>query len=114
MMAIRKWLVNLTFSEKSIAPLVVFRVLFGIMMMLSTLRFISKGWVEDLYIQPAYFFTYLGFDWVKPFDAMGMYILFSVLIASCVFISLGFLYRISTVVFLFVLPTSSLSIKPII
>jgi hypothetical protein len=99
MMAIRKWLVNLTFSEKSIAPLVVFRVLFGIMMMLSTLRFISKGWVEDLYIQPAYFFTYLGFDWVKPFDAMGMYILFSVLIASCVFISLGFLYRISTVVF---------------
>jgi hypothetical protein len=99
MMAIRKWLVNLTFSEKSIAPLVVFRVFFGIMMMLSTLRFISKGWVVDLYIQPTYFFTYLGFDWIKPFDTMGMYILFSVLIASCVFISLGFLYRISTVVF---------------
>jgi hypothetical protein len=99
MMEIRQWLDRLTFSPKSIAPLVVFRILFGIMMLLSTIRFINKGWVEELYVEPSYFFTYLGFDWVRPFDATGMYMLFGILITCCVFITVGFLYRFSATLF---------------
>ena len=99
MTEIKRWLHKLTFSDKSIAPLVVFRILFGIMMFLSTLRFILNGWVYDLYIQPSYFFTYLGFDWVKPFDLYGISLLFGLLLLSTIFIALGFFYRISSIVF---------------
>ena len=99
MTEIKSWLHKLTFSDKSISPLIVFRILFGIMMFLSTLRFILNGWVYDLYIQPTYFFSYWGFDWVKPFDLYGISLLFGLLLLSTIFIALGFFYRISTVVF---------------
>ena len=99
MMEIKRWLHKLTFSEKSIAPLIVFRILFGIMMFFSTLRFILKGWVYDLYIEPTYFFSYLGFDWVKPFDLYGTSLLFGLLLLSTIFIALGLFYRISAIVF---------------
>ena len=98
-MEIRQRLNRLTFSPKSIAPLVMFRILFGIMMLFSTIRFINKGWVEELYIKPSYFFTYLGFDWVRPFDAAGMHMLFGIIITCCVFITIGFLYRFSATLF---------------
>ncbi|OUT69176.1 MAG: hypothetical protein CBB76_08435, partial [Crocinitomicaceae bacterium TMED16] len=99
MTGIKEWLYRHTFSEKSIAPLIIFRILFGIMMFLSTLRFMLNGWVHDLYIEPSYFFTYLGFDWVKPFDLYGISLLFGLLLLSTIFIALGFFYRISTIVF---------------
>ena len=49
----------------NIFPLIVFRISFGLILFISTLRFILKGWVNDLYIKPTYFFTYYGFDWIK-------------------------------------------------
>ncbi|MEJ6506147.1 MAG: HTTM domain-containing protein [Crocinitomicaceae bacterium] len=99
MMEIRKWLSKQVFSEESIAPLVVFRILFGSMMLLSTLRFMLKGWVTDLYITPTYFFTYSGFDWVKPFDEFGMFIVFGAILISCLFITIGLFYRFSALIF---------------
>lgn len=99
MMEIRKWLSKQAFSEESIATLVVFRILFGSMMLLSTLRFMLKGWVTDLYITPTYFFTYSGFDWVKPFDEFGMFIVFGAILISCLFITIGLFYRFSAIIF---------------
>jgi len=40
------------------APLVHFRMLFGLMMALSAIRFYHYGWIESLYIEPIYFFSY--------------------------------------------------------
>lgn len=99
MMEIRKWFSKQTSSETSIAPLVVFRILFGSMMFLSTLRFISKGWVTDLYITPNYFFTYLGFDWIKPLDEFGIYFLFGAILISSLLIAVGLFYRLGAIVF---------------
>ena len=64
-------------------------------MLLGTIRFISKGWVNDLYIQPQTFFGYLGFEWVKPLPDFWMYIPFILVIISSVSVILGFLYRFS-------------------
>ena len=50
----------------SLAPLAVFRFLFGAIMLLGTVRFMVRGWVHDLYVAPQFHFTYWGFDWVKP------------------------------------------------
>ena len=101
MMGISNWLSDFTFSKKSIAPLVVFRILFGMMMLISTMRFIVKGWLQELYIEPTYFFTYYGFDWVRPFDIYGMYLLYGALILSAIFITIGLFYRVAISLFFF-------------
>jgi hypothetical protein len=81
-----------------IAPLVVFRIVFGILMLGAAIRFILKGWVNDLYIQPQFYFTYYGFEWIKPLGEFGMYALFALMIISYVCIILGYFYRVATVV----------------
>jgi len=83
----------------SIAPLVMFRIIFGLLVFFSTLRFIFKGWVQDLYIAPKYYFTYYGFDWVKPLPEIGMYAVFIALIFASIGIILGGFYRLSTICF---------------
>jgi len=86
-------------KEKHIAPLATFRVAFGVLMLLSIVRFWSKGWIDTQYIQPEYFFTYYGFNWVKPLGNPGMYILFGVMGIAALFVALGFLYRYSATLF---------------
>jgi hypothetical protein len=83
------------FKETSIAPLVIFRIIFGAMMLLGTLRFLAKGWVNDLYIQPQTFFGYLGFEWVKPLQGNWMYLPFILVIISSLGVILGYLYKYS-------------------
>ncbi len=69
------------------------------MMSVSIIRFVSKGWVDELYVQPDFFFTYYGFDWVQPFGAVGMYILYALLLLSALGIMLGCFYRWSATLF---------------
>ena len=54
-------------------PLSVFRLLFGLAMVFSTLRFMLLGWIEDHYIRPKLHFKYWGFEWIEPLSAEGLY-----------------------------------------
>ena len=45
MTEISKWINHLTKNPVSIFPLIVFRISFGLILFISTLRFIIKGWV---------------------------------------------------------------------
>ena len=83
----------------SIAPLAAFRVLFGLMMVVSILRFWAMGWIESLYLAPDFHFTYFGFDWVQVLPDFWMYVLFGLMAFSALTIALGLAYRISAVVF---------------
>lgn len=82
----------------SIAPLVVFRFLFGAMMLWSIIRFWSKGWIETLYIKPGFHFSYYGFEWVKPIGNLT-YLLFIICGLSAFMISIGYKYRIAIITF---------------
>jgi hypothetical protein len=82
-----------------IAPLALFRILFGGVMLASILRFILKGWVAELYINPVYHFTYYGFGWVKPLGEWGMYGLFALLAITALCIMLGLFYKVSITLF---------------
>ncbi len=86
-------------SPVGIAPLVRFRILFGGLMMLGGIRFVAEGWIEKLYVEPRYFFKFYWFEWVRPFDELGMYILLAVIIGSAAMVMLGFLYRIAIIMF---------------
>ncbi len=89
---------HLTFSI-STAPLAVFRMLFGGVMFASVVRFILKGWVYELYVQPKFYFTYYGFQWVKPLGEAGMYILFGVVALSAFLMMIGLFYRVAAALF---------------
>ncbi|GAA0873065.1 HTTM domain-containing protein [Gangjinia marincola] len=51
-----------------------------------------------MYIEPSFFFSYYGFEWVKPLG-IYTYILFIICGISALFILLGFKYRVSSVIF---------------
>ena len=86
-------------KPKSIAPLAVFRALFGFIMLVSIIRFAANGWIYELYIQPEFYFTFYGFDWVAPLGPFGMYALFLVMGLSALFIMLGYYYRMAAILF---------------
>nr|WP_299204652.1 HTTM domain-containing protein [uncultured Brumimicrobium sp.] len=76
-----------------------FRIIFGAMLLFSSVRFILKGWVETQYIEPKFFFGFLGFEWVKPLEGNLMYIPFIIMVVAALFIVLGLFYRVSTLLF---------------
>ena len=80
------------------APLSVFRIGFGLLMLFSIIRFWYNGWIESLYLEPAFHFTYYGFEWVKPLGN-STYLLFAVCGLSSLFVALGFKYRWAIVCF---------------
>ncbi len=95
-----KNLLNRFFNqEKDISTLVVFRIFFGLLLFFSTARFMYKGWVYDLYVQPTFFFTYYGFDWIKPLSESGMNIVFITLLFSSLLITFGGFYRIASLTY---------------
>jgi hypothetical protein len=90
-----------TATNQSIAPysILFFRVAFGCLMVFSLTRFILKGWVQTLYLDPGFHFTYSGFSWVQPFPGVWMTLFLVALIVLAVCISLGLYYRVATVGF---------------
>lgn len=86
-------------KDHSIAPLVTFRVLFGFIMIVGFIRFAANGWIQELYIEPDYFFTYTWFDWVKPWGSLGMYVMFALMFLGALGIMLGWFYRFTSVLF---------------
>jgi len=92
------WICKL-FSPVSIAPLVWFRIAFGIIMLWEVCRYFAYGWIFDDFIEPTFFFSYYGFEWIKPWPGWGMYIHFAVMGLSAIAIALGLFYRAATVVF---------------
>lgn len=85
-------------KQTSATPLAVFRIGFGLMMLFSIIRFWGYGWIEKLYIDPKFHFSYYGFEWVKPLG-QATYLLFAICGISALFIAIGFKYRWSIIIF---------------
>lgn len=81
------------------ASLAVFRMAFGLLMVTSVVRFVAYGWVDELYLAPQFHFTYLGFDWVKPWPRAWMFVHMALLGLSALSVGIGFLTRCSAAVF---------------
>lgn len=86
-------------APTSIAPLVILRVLFGFVMLVSIIRFAVKGWIHDLYVAPVYHFTFYGFDWIVPLSTAGMYVVFCIIGLAALCIMLGLHFRLAATVF---------------
>ncbi|MBP2832293.1 HTTM domain-containing protein [Aquimarina sp. U1-2] len=80
------------------ATLAAFRILFGVLMLISLIRFLMKGWVYKFYIEPKFHFKYYGFSWVETWGEYT-YILFFIAILACIGIILGYKYRLAIILF---------------
>ncbi|SHJ56356.1 Vitamin K-dependent gamma-carboxylase [Arenibacter nanhaiticus] len=81
------------------APLIVFRVLFGILISLECYGAIVTGWVKRNLVTPQFTFSFIGFEWLQPLPGWGMYAYFLVMGTLGVFVALGYKYRFSIIAF---------------
>jgi vitamin K-dependent gamma-carboxylase len=82
-----------------IASLAAFRVIFGAVMFASCVRLLASGWIDTMYVEPAWFFTYPGFDWVQPWPAWGMYLHYAALAVLALAIAAGAFHRVAAPLF---------------
>jgi hypothetical protein len=87
------------FEPVDIASLVAFRIAFGALMAVEAYRYLTSGWIPRYWIDPGFYFTFQGFDWVKPWGGDGMYLHFGALGALAVCVMIGLSYRVTTTLF---------------
>ncbi|TRX48491.1 HTTM domain-containing protein [Fulvivirga sp. M361] len=92
------WINTYLHNTTKAAPLAAFRIFFGAMMFLSIVRFWSYGWIEKFYIEPKFFFSYYGFEFVKPLGEYT-YLLFILCGLSALAVCLGYRYRLAIITF---------------
>jgi vitamin K-dependent gamma-carboxylase len=98
MTATERWLSRLN-RPVSADGLALFRALFGVLMAISVLRFTGKGWIDQLYLEPDFHFSYLGFEWVKPWPKPYLYAHFALIGVSALTLGLGLFTRTSALIF---------------
>jgi hypothetical protein len=69
------------------------------MMAFGLTRFVLKGWVEKVLVEPTYFFKLPGFAWTVVGDPPVLYAHFAVTALAAGFVSLGLFYRWAIAVF---------------
>lgn len=79
------------------AALNLYRLVFGLMIAISMARFSAKGWINELYVKPVFFFRYYGFGWVPEPRSMA-WLLFLVCGVAAVTFAIGLWYRLSAIV----------------
>lgn len=75
------------------APLIIFRIFFGLLLASETFGAILTGWVKSNFIDPAYTFSHIGFEWLQPLPGYGMYFYFSAMGILGLLVAIGYKYR---------------------
>src|ERR1700712_925555 len=83
-----------------IAPLAFFRIAFGAVLFISSIRFVAHGWVKDFYITPRFHFPFYGFEWITALSPTAVYTLYGCMIAGALMICIGLFYRVGAILFL--------------
>lgn len=78
----------------------IWRVLFGLVILFESFGSILVGWTKHVFIDPPFFtFNFIGFDWLQPLPGNGMYVYFALMGILALFITIGWHYRASMVLF---------------
>jgi hypothetical protein len=88
------------YKPVSAGPLIVFRWVFGALMIFGAVRFMALGWIEDHYLLPIFHFKYWGFEWIAPLPPFWLYVVHYLMILAAfgVMFAQGFLYRIAAII----------------
>jgi hypothetical protein len=83
------------------ASLGAFRILFGLCMAVEVIRYFDHGWIHGYFIRPVLTFPFPGFEFLKPWPGIGMYVHFIAMGGAALAVMLGWLYRPAIVAFFF-------------
>lgn len=72
-----------------------FRIAFGAIVAFAAARFLTNGWVAELYLAPSAHLTYPGFGWVQPLPAPWLHLVVAAIGAAGVAMALGWRYRLA-------------------
>jgi len=75
------------------SPLIVFRIIFGLLICLEAWGAILTGWVHKAFIHPDYTFPFIDFSWLTPLPGNGMYYYYGLLGLLGIAVMVGFYYR---------------------
>ncbi|MFK8005796.1 MAG: HTTM domain-containing protein [Saprospiraceae bacterium] len=79
------------------SQIVLFRMLFGLLMLLESFGAIATGWVKKTLIDPQFTFSFLGFEWLQPLPGNGMYFYFVLMGIVSLMVMLGYRYKINII-----------------
>lgn len=77
------------------SPLVVFRIVFGILLAAEAWGAILTGWVHRAFIEPQITFPFIDFDFLQPLPGNGMIYYYIIMGFMGCLVALGFRYRIA-------------------
>ncbi len=83
------------------APIGLFRILFGLLMVVEVLRYWAYGRIARYYIEPTFFFSFV--EGIRPVGS-AMYLVFVLMGAAALLLAIGYYYRAASALF-FVLYT---------
>lgn len=81
------------------ASLNVFRIGFGLIMVVETARFFVHDWIATLYLEPDVHFKYFGFGWVAAWPGDGLYWHIAAMGVLAAMVAAGLMYRLAIVGF---------------
>lgn len=79
------------------APLVLFRIFFGIVFIFESFGAIATGWVKSNLVEPKTNFTFIGFEFLLNLMGNYMYVHFVVMGLFSIGVALGYKYRFSII-----------------
>ena len=81
------------------APLIIFRIFFGLLLAAESFGAIATGWVRRVFVDAQFTFSHIGMEWLQPLPGNGMYFYFVVMGVSGLLVVLGYRYRLSLLTF---------------
>lgn len=90
---------NFLFNRIDNSQITVFRIFFGLLMVAECWGAIATGWVKETFVDPAFTFTFIGFEWTNFLLGETMYYIFGFLGLMGWLIALGAFYRMATLLF---------------
>lgn len=87
------------FQPVDITSTIVFRIVFGCIMLWEVYRYFIYHRIDYHFINPIFSFKYYGFEWVHAWPGNGMYIHFLVMGILSLMIIVGLFYRLAAALF---------------
>lgn len=82
-----------------VSTFVVYRLLFGLVVLYGGLVSIAKGDIAARFLDPVFYFKYYGWEWLQAPSPAWIYAAYTMWIVGAAGIAVGLLYRVSVVVF---------------
>ncbi|MFC4874909.1 HTTM domain-containing protein [Negadavirga shengliensis] len=93
-------LVFTLFKAVDIAPLAIFRVVFGLLLFLEGVGAVFTGWVRQVFIEPEFTFSFIPFfPWLQPLPGEGMIYYYLLMGGVGILVMLGWYYRPAIVLY---------------